>query len=134
VTEDEQHAADLARVAALRGKRAEDYTPEKVAQRQHERVKANIPLSLINTLWKHHNEPKYEMAALDRLPTRSRAYITTSDLCISPLKWEQLVTHCGGEDGAIRLINGLKPLLIQSAVLHAYGPDHPQAADPPKPH
>jgi hypothetical protein len=133
MTEDEEHAAELARVAALRGRPVEDYTPQKVAERQAERVRRNIPLQLINTLWKHHPDPKFEIRAMDRLPRRSRLYIANCDLCISPIKWEILLEHCGSEAGTIKLVDGLKPLLIQSAVLQAYGSSHPQAADP-RPH
>jgi hypothetical protein len=121
---DDEDAAELARVAALRGKKPEDYQPHMVEVR----TRVPIPINLINDLWKHHPNPQEEYRAYDVLPAASRAFIRDCDVPLSPIRFLMLLEFLeGNEARVLKILAELMPLIKRSAVVSAYGKDHPEA-------
>lgn len=119
----DDYASEVARVAALRGR-----SPELYAQTV-DAVRVPFPLHLVNALGRHSDNHAAELAAFDRLPERSRAFIRDFHPPVSPIQWEAMLEVVQDESRALAAVKALAPMIQRSAVMTAYDAGHPRAQE-----
>lgn len=119
----DDYADDVARAAAARGR-----SPELYAQTV-DAVRVPFPLHLVNALARHSDDHAAELAAFDRLPERSRAFIRDFHPPLSPIQWEAMLEVVQDESRALAAVKALAPLIQMSAVVTVYDKSHPRAVE-----
>jgi hypothetical protein len=89
---------DIARIAALRGRRAEDYTDVAVARRHP------LPGATLATIEKPGPGAADDVEACDRLPPRSREFIRNHPHALNARAWEGALLSGFSEEQIIRAI------------------------------
>lgn len=111
--------SDIARIAALRGKPVNYYT-----ERPAERVRG-IPPETIGHLFALSQDWRREQRVYDRLPARSREYISEAVLPINAQWWHSLLDQYGAEEEIISLVEAQMPGRRRDWIRKHYGRDHP---------
>lgn len=111
--------ADIARIAAMRGKLARNY---QVRARQ-------VHSSEVRGLFRmaESEAGDVDLRAFDALPKASRRALSQLPLQASALKYAELLLRTGDEDCLIDALEDQAPGIIHDWAMRHYGPDHPTA-------
>lgn len=110
---------DIARIAALRGRPVNYYT-----DRQTERTRA-IPPDQIGHLFAPSPDWARDLRVYDRLPARSRGYISDAVLPLNAQWWRSLLDAYGPEEEIISLVEAQMPGRRRDWIRKHYGVGHP---------
>lgn len=116
--------ADIAPIAALRGKPVANYIAEaKRLETEGRRISA----AEINDLFRMGDDRKREMDEYDHLPSRSRTVLAEAPICPSALKYAMLLGRCRNEGFLIDAVRDCLPGIVRNWVLDHFDPTHPSA-------
>lgn len=111
--------ADIARIAALRGRPANYYV-----DRQAERTRRIAP-EQIGHLFTLSPDWTRDLRVYDRLPPRSRGYISDSVLPLNAQWWRSLLDEYGAEEEIISMVEAQMPGRRRDWIRKHYGSGHP---------
>ena len=117
MTEEE---ADIARIAAMRGHPVNYYT-----ELQRSQVSA-IPDNVLGNVFRGNEDWYRDIRAYDRLPPRSRAFLSACPLMLSAVWFDSLLGMFHGDEEALisRLLDHV-PGRLQDFLRRHYGAGHP---------
>lgn len=112
--------ADIARIAALRGRDANYYA--RMQQSQAERVSDQV----VGSIYRMQPDSRADLRAFDRLPEASRAFVRESVMPLNALNYDSVLEQChGDQDTLISRLASMAGAHTRSWVLRHYGSDHP---------
>lgn len=111
---------DIARIAALRGRSLNYY-----AKLQSE-ISAAIPDQTFAHIWFGNPNWQDDIEAFDRLPRRSRQFISMCPLQLSSAWWESILSmNAGDEESIINRALASLPARVKDFLMRHYGAKHP---------
>lgn len=113
-------AADIARIAALRGKPVADYL---AADLRHRRIN----VEQVRAIFQVPEAPLAEFRAWERLPRRSRMVLMELPLQTSAQRYSNLLSQIRDERALLDAVADVLPDMVRAWVLRHYGQDHPGA-------
>lgn len=113
-------AADIARIAALRGKPVAGYL---AADRLNRRISADH----VRGIFQVPEAPLAEFRAWERLPARSRMALMELPLQTSAQRYSNLLSLIRDEQVLLEAVNDVLPDMVRAWLLRHYGRDHPGA-------
>lgn len=113
-------AADIARIAALRGKPVDTYLAADLRNRR-------INETQVRGIFQVPNAPIAEFRAWERLPAQSRRVLMELPLQTSAQRYSNLLSQIRDERALIEAITDVLPDMVRAWLLRHYGRDHPGA-------
>jgi len=116
-------AADIARIAALRGRSADHYV-------QAERMRRSVPFKDVLPVFMEAGRvwPADDMAAFDQLPPASRRAIASLPNVVCATIYRDLLDRIQDERALILALLDVAPHAMRTLALKQYGSEHPQAS------
>ena len=112
--------ADIARIAALRGRDANYYA--RLQQLAAERVSDQV----VGSIYRMQPNSVADLRAYDHLPEASRAFMRESVMPLNAINYDHVLEQChGDEDTLINRLTSMAPAHARNWVLKHYGRDHP---------
>lgn len=120
--------ADIARIAAMRGRPVVDY---QVAERLRTYERRGMGHAEVLRLAEIPPDWRAEMRRFDALPRWSRALLVNAPVMLSAIKYAELLERCEDEAWLIRTVESNMPILVRRYLAKAYSPwpTHPRLED-----
>ncbi len=124
--------ADIARIAALRGRIAADYSPQELDRRAFAQALATIsnPSSMNALFTGSPTMARRDLEAVDALPPRTRTWVKEAPIWVNAVTVAGFLETLGGRElPVLEACDRAMLAMVKYLARRHYGPTHPNAGD-----